>query len=90
MYIYEHPDWPHFTWDLERIFLPLTEAVHLHGVLAGRMEALTLESRQEANLLFTAHTVVSSCAIEGEVLDLCGQSLGWTAALRSLCSRAPR
>ncbi|HPY11689.1 MAG TPA: DUF4172 domain-containing protein, partial [Sphaerochaeta sp.] len=40
MYIYEHPDWPHFTWDLERIFLPLTEAVHLHGVLAGRMEAL--------------------------------------------------
>lgn len=70
MYIYEHPDWPHFTWDLERIFLPLTEAVHLHGVLAGRMEALTLESRQEANLLITAHTVVSSSAIEGEVLDL--------------------
>ncbi len=70
MYIYEHPTWPAFTWDLERIFPSLTEAVHLHGVLVGRMEALGIEARQEANLLVTAHTVVASSAIEGEVLDL--------------------
>ncbi len=70
MYIYELADWPTFTWDVERLFHSLTEAVHLQGVLFGRMEALGSEARQEADALVTAQTVISSSAIEGEYLDI--------------------
>ncbi len=69
MYIYEHNRWPAFTWDLEKIFIPFSNAIHLHGTLLGLMETLTAEAQAESDLLIQTESIVASSAIEGEVLD---------------------
>ncbi|MCK9547547.1 MAG: Fic family protein [Sphaerochaeta sp.] len=69
MYIYEHPEWPAFSWDLERIFIPFSNAVHLHGKLLGLMETLTTEAQAESDLLIQTESIIASSAIEGAVLD---------------------
>jgi Fic family protein len=69
MYIYEQKDWPAFTWDLEKIFPHFSEAVYLHGNLIGMMENLSLDAQEESDFLIQANSIISSSAIEGEVLD---------------------
>lgn len=40
MYIHELSDWPHFTWNQERLAEPLANIRHRQGRLLGHMEAL--------------------------------------------------
>lgn len=69
MYIWEHPDWPAFTWDETRLALPLAQASREQGRLLGRLEALGFELRGEAHLRTLTEEVVKSSEIEGEVLE---------------------
>lgn len=68
-YIYEHPDWPEFTWDSEALAAPLAAVRHRQGRHLGKMEALGFDLRAEANLSALTEEVVKSSAIEGEHLD---------------------
>ena len=69
MWIYEHKDWPQFTWDVETLAFKLADMRHRQGRLLGRMEGLGFELKREATLRTLTSDVVKSAAIEGENLD---------------------
>ena len=69
MWMHEHQNWPHFTWDADVLASKLAERRHRQGRLLGRMEGLDLELQREANLSTLTHDVVKSSAIEGEKLN---------------------
>lgn len=68
-YIYEYPNWPHFTWDMQAIHTIFGEVRHLQGKLLGQMDALGFSAKEEAILTSLTLDVVKSSAIEGEVLN---------------------
>jgi Fic family protein len=69
MWIHEQPDWPQFTWDLERLSSKLADIRYRQGRLFGRMENLGFDLQQEARLKMLTDDVVSSSSIEGEILN---------------------
>ena len=68
-YIHQQPDWPRFRWDTQVLAEDLARVRHKQGRLIGRMESLGFDLRAEANLEMLTTEVVTSSAIEGEVLD---------------------
>ena len=69
MWIHEHKNWPHFTWNSEALASRLGEVRHQQGRLVGRMEGLGFEFRREVTLKTLTDDVVKSWAIEGENLN---------------------
>jgi len=69
MWIYEHKDWPNFTWDQESLAQSLITVRHKQGRLLGRMEGLGFDLKQEAFLSTLTIDVLTSSAIEGEALN---------------------
>lgn len=78
-YIHQIPAWPAFTWSAEAIADRLAAVRHRQGRLIGRMEGLGFDLRAEAVLRTLTEDVVTSSAIEGEVLS--------KAAVRSSIAR---
>jgi Fic family protein len=68
-YIHELTDWPRFRFDAGELAKPLAVTRHRQGRLVGRMESLGFRLRAEASLQTITEEVVTSSAIEGEVLD---------------------
>jgi Fic family protein len=68
-YIYQLPDWPHFTWDSDALAGRLADLRHRQGRLIGRMERLGFPLRSEAMLQTLTQDVLKSSEIEGEKLD---------------------
>src|ERR1700723_1115020 len=69
MYIHELPDWPQFTWNRDRLALPVADVRHRQGRLLGRMEGLGFVLRQDADLRTLTTDVLKTSEIEGERLD---------------------
>ncbi len=69
MWIYEHKDWPNFSWDQEVVMPCLIKVRHIQGRLLGRMQALGFDLKQEASLNTLTNDVIKSSAIEGEILN---------------------
>lgn len=69
MWIYEQQNWPHFTWDIEKLAAKLADIRHRQGRLLGRMEGLGFELKRQASLNMLTDDVVKSSAIEGEKLS---------------------
>lgn len=68
-YIWQHPDWPHWVYDLKRLS-PLLAPVHLaRGHLLGRMVNLGLDLHDRATLRVLTEEVQKTSEIEGETLD---------------------
>jgi Fic family protein len=70
MYIYERLDWPHFTWDHEKISAVLSPLRHQQGRFIGHMENLGFPFKEEAVLQTLTQDVIKSSEIEGEILDV--------------------
>lgn len=68
-FIHQRTDWPHFRWDDSALTSALAEVRHKQGLLLGRMRALGFDAQAEATLTSLTSEIVSSSAIEGEVLD---------------------
>jgi len=69
IYIWQLGDWPHWTYDHQRL-APLLAQVHqAQGRLSGRMHDLGLGLRDEAALRVLTEDVVKTSAIEGEQLN---------------------
>lgn len=68
-YIHELADWPEFRWDRAVLAEPLAAVRHRQGRLIGRLEGLGFELRREATLQSMTEEVMTSSAIEGEILD---------------------
>lgn len=69
MWVYEHPNWPNFAWNVETLASKLADIRHRQGRLLGRMEGLGFELKREASLSTLTNDVVKSSAIEGENLS---------------------
>ena len=69
MWIYEHPNWPDFSWNAEKLNGKLAALRHSQGRLLGQMESLGFELRREATLSTLTSDVVKTSAIEGLGLD---------------------
>jgi Fic family protein len=69
MYIYQNKDWPHFSWDQEKLFSLLSEIKLRQGRLMGRMEGLGFSLQAEAMLQTMTLEIIKSNEIEGETLD---------------------
>ncbi|MGB6451963.1 MAG: Fic family protein [Steroidobacteraceae bacterium] len=69
MYIWQHEDWPHLTWDSGHLVALLGQVSREQGHLLGRMQDLGFDLRREAQLATLTEDVVRSSEIEGEKLD---------------------
>lgn len=68
-YIYEHPDWHHFTWQDKNINVVFGEVRLMQGKIIGQMNALGFSAKEEATLTALTLDVVKSSEIEGELLN---------------------
>ncbi len=68
-YIHQLKSWPKFTWKTEQLLVMLGKVRQLEGKLAGRMEDLGFNLKDEALLQTLSAEVIKSSEIEGEVLD---------------------
>lgn len=68
-YIYQHKDWPNFTWNTEAIATRLAMVRHHQGRVMGKMENLGFNLQMEANLFTLTLDVLKSNEIEGELLN---------------------
>jgi len=69
MYIHQRKNWPNFTWDHDKLAIPLANLRHKQGKLIGRMEGLGFPLQSEAILQTLTLDVIKSNEIEGEFLN---------------------
>jgi Fic family protein len=69
LYIHQRGDWPKFRWDQKALEERLGAVRHRQGRLIGRIEALGFALRAEATLRTLTEDVLTSSAIEGDILD---------------------
>ncbi len=69
MWIYQHNNWPDFSWNADVLAVKLADIRHQQGRLLGRMEAIGFDLRREASLRTLTNDVVKSSAIEGHTLN---------------------
>lgn len=65
LYIWQHENWPQFTWDDSRIIDHLAQARKIQGKILAHAESIGLEAQAEIIIADAAET----SAIEGEKLD---------------------
>jgi Fic family protein len=68
-YIYQHPNWPHFSWDYRTLAPLLVNVRHLQGKLTGQMSMLGFSLQHDATLITLTMDVLKSSEIEGEKLN---------------------
>lgn len=69
-YIWQLPDWPHFTFDTAALSAPLAQVHRAQGQLMGRMAELGMGQREQATLQVLTQEVIKTSEIEGERLSL--------------------
>ncbi len=70
MYIWQHPNWPHFYWN-EASLRPRLDAVRLlQGRLLGRTEAAPEQTDLEVEMDALIQSAIRTSEIEGEHLDV--------------------
>ena len=67
-YIYQQPEWPHFTWQPAQLEVLLGQVRHQQGRVLGRMASLGFALRDEAMLRTLTEEALNSSEIEGETL----------------------
>lgn len=69
MFIYQHRNWPQFSWDQQALTALLVKVRFNQGKLIGRMEGLGFNLQAEAQLQTLTQDVLKSSEIEGENLS---------------------
>lgn len=69
MYIYEYENWPHFTYDFQKISVLLENCHIAQGKLLSKMEALGLSQKEDKILESISSDVIKSSEIEGFLLN---------------------
>ena len=69
LYIWQHADWPQWQYRLEQLADPLAQVRLQQGLLLGRLQGVGWELQQQASLLVLTNDVLTTSAIEGEVLN---------------------
>ena len=68
-YIYQHKNWPNFTWDEQQVQTTLGKVRHLQGRLFGQLSALGFSEKEETQFTSVSLEVLKSSEIEGEKLN---------------------
>ncbi|WP_259758953.1 Fic family protein [Pseudomonas sp. GCEP-101] len=68
-WIWQQPDWPHFTWQTERLAAPLRACAQAQGRLLGMAGAVDADTEAKNSLDALLQNIVTSSAIEGEMLN---------------------
>lgn len=68
-YIYQHENWPNFTWNAAAISKTFGEVRNLQGRISGWMSTMGFAAKEEARLNTLTLDVVKSSEIEGEQLN---------------------
>src|SRR5882757_8163639 len=68
-WIWQAPEWPEFTWETERIAVPLQRARRAQGEILGASRMLDEESNLATQLEVLTREGLTTSAIEGEQLD---------------------
>lgn len=68
-YIWQHPDWPNWRYDLSDLIGPLAEVSRAQGLLVGRLADVGMGLRDQASLTALTEDVLKTSEIEGEKLD---------------------
>ena len=69
MYIYEHKDWPSFSWNKELIHEKLNNVYKTVGYLMGRLSMLGFDDKMSAAAEAISHDIIASSEIEGIELN---------------------
>ncbi len=69
MWIWQHTDWPKFFWDREACMPRLLEATAALSTLLGKMQAMSLPHRAEAEAEVLMQNSMDTSKIEGELLN---------------------
>lgn len=69
MYIYEHKDWPFFSWDKERVSEKLNKVHQAVGYLMGRLSLIGFDDKMSAVVESISHDIIASSEIEGVALN---------------------
>lgn len=68
-YVWQQKDWPHWTFNLDRLSQLLSQVNLERGRLLGSMQALGFHLAEETSLNVLTNEVVKSSEIEGELLN---------------------
>lgn len=69
-WIWQHSDWPHFTWQADALAPLLRQVTLAQGALLGRTQGSEPALRTEFTLDALLQNIVNSSAIEGETLNV--------------------
>jgi Fic family protein len=69
IYIWQQPEWPHFTWHSELLLEPLSRLSLLQGQLSGKMSMLAHADKSEVNLQALTNELLNTSDIEGVTLN---------------------
>ncbi len=70
MYIWQHPDWPHFTWQAATLEARVKSLGQLQARLLGKMASLPVEVDRDAQMDALIQNAIRTSEIEGEHLDV--------------------
>ena len=70
MYIYEHKDWPNFTWRVEALAEILAKLSFEQGRLLGEMSGIGFDVRKQSTLNNLSQEIIKSSEIEGQTLQM--------------------
>jgi len=68
-YVWQHPNWPHFTMDYEQLTPQLGRCRHLQGQLFQQVKSLGLDLELKTQLESLTKEAVKTAEIEGELLN---------------------
>lgn len=69
-WIWQHPNWPHFTWQTDTLAPLLRQVTLAQGSLLGRAQGSEPELRTRFTLDALLQNIINSSAIEGETLNV--------------------
>ena len=69
MYIYEHKEWPVFSWNRELVGEKLNEVYKSVGYLMGRLSLIGFDDKMSAVVESISHDIIASSEIEGVALN---------------------
>ncbi|MFA7901805.1 Fic family protein [Pseudomonas aeruginosa] len=69
-WIWQQPDWPAFTWQTETLAPLLRTCGQVQGRLLGMLDAVGHDTEVQSSLDALLQNIVTSCAIEGEQLNV--------------------
>jgi Fic family protein len=68
-YIWQHKEWPNFTWDSAALLSPLGKCRLLQGKLLAKLETMGLKLDPQAQADILVEETIKTAAIENEQLD---------------------